>query len=106
MFPTLKPAMLSFSAIVPFFWKARGRYQMMLRSPTRSSSDDDRLSNDTLLEKEVQPLRQQRPFWRRYTQLIIVHAFILVTYILIVYLVAAHARTQALKESRVIYCTL
>lgn len=96
---------LSLSASMPFLSRARGRYHMLLRSTTQLSSDEDSLSNEGLLEKEDHHLHQTRPFWRRYTTLIVAHAFILVIYVVILYVVAASARVQALNGPRLIYCT-
>ena len=89
---------------MPFFSRARGRYQMMLHSPTRPSSDDDSLDNEGLLEKKAQYLRQTRPFWRRYAPLIVAHFFLLVIYIMLLYFVAASSRAQCLNGPHLVFC--
>lgn len=76
-------------------------------TPARSSSDEGEgsLSSDGLLEKDAIVLPQKRSLLRRYMPLIIIHAFIFVLYIFLLYLVASfYAGSERLNGSGLVFC--
>lgn len=96
---------------MPFLWrdwknpfKKVLNYSKVVDRASRSSSDESRDSNDGLIEKEIEELRQRSLVWRRYTSLIVLNLIVFIIYGVSLYAITSHVSKEFQQGPNLVFC--